>query len=702
MVSFRFVCRGSGLACGLLMLAASGAAQVTEHTPGWFRFVMPPLDSTASFTNMSFLNAPPAGAAGPVVIREGHFYEGGRRLRLLGTNVTFAAAFPPKKLAPRIAARLAKFGVNIVRFHHMDMFPAPAGIWRRGAYGRALDPRQLDRLDYFIYQLQRHGIYVDLNLHVSYRYPGTADFGPTFVFGKALDNFYPPFIAQQKRYAKMLLTHYNPYTQTTYARDPAVAVIEMNNENSLTNAPQAALLALPQPYRGVLAGRWRAWWKRQYGATPALRTKWGRVMTPAERVDFEEFLSATECQYVQSMRRYLKRHLGVRAPICDTQASYGGALGLVRAGRLDDYVDMHAYFEHPRFLGRMWGPHWRIANRSMVGAPDGAGLAFLAWHRMLGKPFTVSEFDEPAPNVHRAEMFPLLASFAAFQNWDGIYEFDWASRLSAYQQDRINGFFDMCADPAKLVFMPIAALMFREGAVAVGTRPVLATVDTAYAAALVAKDGPWGWVPPRPRYREKCLPFLRPVGWHLAGRPEAARVPPVAVPAVAITSDTGQILWYPADPRGAEYLVNAPAVRAAVGYIAGRPIQLGDVTIRVDRAHRNFAAVAVGALDDKPIAQSGRILLVVVGDVENTNMGWNKTRTSVDSKWGTAPTVAQGVTATIDLPGTIRLQVLDGTGRPVGEVPVTYRAGGTECTVGSQYHTLWYAVTRPVSAPRQR
>ena len=39
MFAFRSIGRGLGLAGGPLVIAATGAAQVTEPTPGWFRFV---------------------------------------------------------------------------------------------------------------------------------------------------------------------------------------------------------------------------------------------------------------------------------------------------------------------------------------------------------------------------------------------------------------------------------------------------------------------------------------------------------------------------------------------------------------------------------------------------------------------------------------------------------------------------------------
>ena len=275
--------RGALLLVVIAMFCAAAwpsAAQVSAETPGYFPFWVSPFDNEASFTDMSFLNPRPAGAAGRVTIRDGRFYDAeGARLRLLGSNLTFAGAFPPKEDAPKIAAQLRKLGMNVIRFHHLDMHAAPRGIWNPDQ--TAFDPEQVDRLDWLIHHLKLNGIYTNLNLHVSRTYPGIPeDMSRTFHFGKGVDNFYPEFIKLQKDYARDLLTHTNPYTGMTYAKDPAVIVVELNNENSLTDKSIADLQRIPEPYLGVLTSLWRDWLKRTAGTTEALRARWHRADEP--------------------------------------------------------------------------------------------------------------------------------------------------------------------------------------------------------------------------------------------------------------------------------------------------------------------------------------------------------------------------------------------------------------------------------------
>ena len=200
-------------------------------------------------------------------MKDGHLFAGGKRFRIFGVNMAFGANFPTHEAAEKVAGRLAKFGINCVRFHHMDMFSAPAGIFAKD--GVALDPERFDRLDYFIAQLKARGIYADLNLHVSRTYPDRpkAEKQGSENYDKGVDNFSAQQIALQKDFARDLLTHVNPYTKTAYAQEPAVALIEINNENALLFSWQnGALDKAAAPYRAELGELWTKWLTEKYGS----------------------------------------------------------------------------------------------------------------------------------------------------------------------------------------------------------------------------------------------------------------------------------------------------------------------------------------------------------------------------------------------------------------------------------------------------
>ena len=90
------------------------------------------MTAAQSPTNIASWLEKPAGKDGFVTVKDGHLHAGGKRLRIFGVNMAFGGNFPTKEDAPKVAARMAKFGINCVRFHHMDMQTAR----RRGSSRR--------------------------------------------------------------------------------------------------------------------------------------------------------------------------------------------------------------------------------------------------------------------------------------------------------------------------------------------------------------------------------------------------------------------------------------------------------------------------------------------------------------------------------------------------------------------------------------
>ena len=246
-----------------------------------FPFPMPWNDTgNGGLTDLSAWNDKPAGSKGFVTVKNGHLYEGSERLKLFGVNIVFGSNFPTHEEADVAARRMARFGINIARLHHMDTHATPNGLLRADRI--TFDPEMLDRLDYFIAALKRNGIYVDLNLHVGRDYPGMGNrWNGGSDYWKGVDNFYPAMIALQKDYARDLLTHKNPYTGTRYNEEPAVAIVEINNENGLIYEwGRGALDGMTEPYRSELTRQWQAWLKHRYGTDKALRAAWGAKEEP--------------------------------------------------------------------------------------------------------------------------------------------------------------------------------------------------------------------------------------------------------------------------------------------------------------------------------------------------------------------------------------------------------------------------------------
>ena len=211
----------------------------------------------------------------------GHFYRTGKRIRLWGVNLSFGANLPTHEDAPFIAARMAAAGVNSVRCHHLDTSRWPRGIWN-ATDGKDIAPEALDRLDFFINQLARHGICVNLNLHVGRSHSQYLGLPKTNrQYDKISNIFTPELIDAQKDYARQMLSHVNPYREVRYADDPAVAFVEITNENSFFMwSGEETLRTLPTYYADILQKKFTAWLKQQYGSDEKLREVWSGGAQP--------------------------------------------------------------------------------------------------------------------------------------------------------------------------------------------------------------------------------------------------------------------------------------------------------------------------------------------------------------------------------------------------------------------------------------
>jgi len=279
------------IVAGWLAVVCVGATAAAEHAP-LFPFVIS-YDAPENATNVSAWIERPAGGRGFVRADGEQLLTDAGPIRFWGVNLCFEACFPEHDVAERVAARLARLGFNCVRMHHMDS----RSIWGGSPDKLTIDPEKLGRLDYLIYQLKQHGIYTNLNLHVS-RTLGPAEGFPNVEgrpkYDKGVGNFDPRMIEAQRKYARDLLTHVNPYTKNPYTSEPAVAFIEISNEDALAAVwSRGQLDGLPEPYAATFRELWNGWLKKKYGTTERLRSAWNVGAEPLgnellENGDFRE------------------------------------------------------------------------------------------------------------------------------------------------------------------------------------------------------------------------------------------------------------------------------------------------------------------------------------------------------------------------------------------------------------------------------
>ncbi len=424
------------------------------------------------------------------------------------------------------------------------------------------------------------------------------------------------------------------------------------------------------------------------GTVDAIRwTEFGGL-PPEMQADWMSFLWDTEEHYWTGMSQYLKDDLKVRAVIIGTAVGFSSAAMQAKL----DAVDGHAYWYHPMFPTRPWDAvDWIVENKSMAGAPGGGTLPGLALSRVAGKPFTVTEYDHPAPNTHNSEAFLLLAAYGAMQDWDGIFSFCYGGGRDNWNARMITGFFAIDQHPTQMATMAAAAALFLRGDVAVPKTKAVGSATAEQTRQLVRTYGPWFNAE---AFGVKHVTALqRPVEMSLEGKP-AAPGPPAKTTSPFV-SDEDQLTW---DYNGGDgyVTVNAPKSKAAIGAISGGPYTLGDVTIAPAKNIQDWAAITLTVVEGDSFSQAGRLLITATGYAENTAMGWKDERkNSVGAAWGHAPSIVEGVPATITLPvapGRVKVWALDERGQRAGTVAVRDEGGKAVFDLGPEHKTLWYEV----------
>lgn len=721
----------------------------------WPEFSMPWDDNTPGPTDLAYLLPGPAGATGFVRNVDGHLATGdGKRLRLWGLNLCTQYPLPPMEYAPVVARRLAKFGCNCIRLHAFD-HRWPMGIVMRARGGsqanrwwgdqdettRALDPEGLARLDYFVYCCKQQGIYLDLNLNVARTFTladGVAE-AEQVRWGKALTYFDPQLIALQKEYARQLVGHTNPFTGLRYADEPAIALIEFVNENSLIEFWVRGLLCggtpdvtrghwypVPSFYVSQLDRRWNDWLAKKYPDRAALAAAWGgdlrenespahgsvRRLSPAEFAtanaarfrDEAQFYTDIERSFFLDMQSYLRGELGAKQLLLGTSDYNHGwsAMPMLEANATLDIMDGHFYWQHPRARtpGRQWRrDDWFIPNTPMVDEPDASVVAHCSRSVVAGHPYIVSEINEPFPNDHAAEFIPIAAAYGLLQDWDGIifYDYDgtWATpywQNEEWREPPHAATFELGPNPPRWTQFALGALMFLRGDV----QPARTTVQ---------RTMPHDWVLESLRTPgDRTHPFWMP---HLPGRlglvhrteiasfdAQELRPAPgeVALPEGPIVSDTGELTWE-TTPGDGRVLIDTPRHQCLIGRAGARATS--NLTVDLETP---FAAVQLASLDAEPISRAGRLLLVPSARVANTGMRWqDEKRESLGSEWGGPPIRIEPVRGTVSLRGlegarAVTLYPLDAKGQPGEGRPLPAAGEGWTVTLSGEPATPWYLI----------
>jgi hypothetical protein len=661
---------------------------------------------THSPVDVSFLLNAPAGKDGFVKVQNGHLATGnGHRIRFWGVNITDwskgSRQIPSKDDAPFWAATLARFGVNSVRFQFLDL-EVPRGLISNATGNtRSLDPEQLDREDYFIAELEKRGIYVDFNLLVGRPFQegdGVHDANLLRQGAKGTSFFDARLIELQKEYAQQLLTHLNPYTKAKYTDDPAVAIVEINNENAINVGFHA-----PAPfYQDELTSIYNSWLAKHRnqeqvarlriisgvapdGLVPLLGGRGQAAKAPPERFYAEaEFYNDLQRGYFLDMEKYLKQTLGSKSLVIATADHSHSSSGypILLATSSMDIIDGHTYWQHPEYY---------VRKLPMVNDPFNSMVVELSRSAIAGKPYTVSEVNEPFPNDYAGEGIPALAAYGSLQDWDGIFWYTFEPKIDAAWKPYVGDPFDISLDPVKMPELAEGALMFLRADV----EKARSTSERSYSQQQVF-DSMLIPTTERPFYTAGFplyLPLQHEVRISSLNGPPTQSFGEISPPN-PILSDTRELAWYTSPPQTGLITIDTPRSQALIGFVKAQGKAVSNLAADV---RNNFCTILLSSMDTQPIATSAKLLLVAGGTVENTGQVWNSAGTDVTAAGG-SPTLVDQVKGTITLrkiqgAHAVSLQAMDGAGQPVGPSVQAVASGNDWKIPIGDTTTTWYQIT---------
>ena len=589
------------------------------------------------FSAAGWLDAP-AGKYGRVIRLGDHFEfekKPGVKQRFYGVNLCFTANYMSEKDAEELCTRLSRLGYNALRIHHYERELCDPKD------GTTILPAKMAELDNLLNACIRHGIYLTTDLFVSRNVPWRScgiDRAGTVPMReyKELVLFHDGARRNYLDFSRQLLNHVNPVTGRRWADEPAVAFLAFINEGNPGNYGYGFMKNLPEAKKA-----WTTWLAEHKANEPetyaAITEKvpdncWENS---PQNCAYALFLTDVEIAFARDMTRFIREE--IKSPVLLTDLScWKNAIHYQLARTCYDYVDDHFYVDHPRFLDKSWRLPSSCPNANPM-ANVSLGVQDLAFRRIVDRPFTITEYNYSGPGRYRGVGGIACGALAALQGWSGLWRFAWSHDDVGVKtpERKALTYFDMAGDPLGLASERASICLF--------LRRDLEELKPVYAAAL-----------PRTKLTDPAAGLHQSrCTWNWAGwYAKIGNVVADAVPAPGRSAGD-----YPASLSRPKDLVKKD--------LAGLPMGGGAITVdgtegtmRIDTARTcgvfgepgryeagalaceiegTLATVWVSSLDGRPIADSKRLLLTHLTDVQDTDIRYADDEFKILLAWGHLP-----------------------------------------------------------------
>lgn len=626
------------------------------------------------------------------------------------------------------ADEVVRAGYNMYRPHFLDNW-----LMRGSSEDLKLNPEKLEIWDRLQAALKKRGVYLYFDAttswlmfsHIPFWAPEAKNVpnrGVAICWEESAREHWKTGVTN-------LLTRVNPHTGMALKDDPQMAILQTRNESTL--AFRLTLSRTRSPALDTLATtHFRKWLAAKYKDTQTLRKAWTVAADGKETSYLQEGVTLQTVAFPDPQGRgpdtrdlYLfflesereaflwqreqVRALGVKCPVLDFNIMLNTYIQIVRDSM--EMTDNHAYHAHPTSFdspGSKMDPESCVVKYASSYIP-------LVGSRQVGRPAVCSEWGHPFWHPWRgAEAGLIMPAYASLQGWQMLGQHAHAVRL-AY--DRTTKPFYINSDPVNKAVERMSALLYGRGDVETSPHLIQANIDAKQAEAgkvslreglpeyltrlgLLARFGTMVKGAPNsaPRGDVRADVEFNHIGWGsrieisegaqtvvvdpnneqkdvMAKQVSVLRakgiLPPTnrTDPAQGLyESDTGQILL---NSRQRQIHVDTPRSQGASLPEEKPEIQLTNLSAR---SLGTRMGVFLSAIDQKPIAQSGRLLLMVTTDALNSKMQFEGPDRRTLVNLGAMPMLVKTgqVEVTISNANAAKLKAwaLDVTGKRTGEI----------------------------------
>jgi len=578
----------------------------------------------------------------------------------------------------RYAQAVRRQGYNMARYQGVDIFLA-AGIKSDFEFNEV----NLDRLCYLIYCLKREGVYLNIDLwsYNGYLKGAWDEIGKRGLYELLLVD--PASRLIWETGIRKLMSHRNPYTGTTLAEEKAIALVTMCNEQDI---PVVIDVFNNPKVKPAATERWREFLRKRYDMA-GLEQAWGKKFPPGTTIDSlplfskgSEWGRGAHGTDVGTFIYERQRDLLLWYQETLRSTGYTGLSGqydVIKYYRDDaarnasPVIFMHGYHNHPTDISD--GPGSRMGQDGSIQTSANYWRTQAA-ARFLNRPMCITEYGIFFWHRYRHEEALIYPAYSALQDFSAITVHAQAviMQLNTPLASGLVG-----RDPVLRASQVLAALIYARRDVAPSPHTVALAINNAY----IFTNGNmnYGVNSDQSKIALLCrfgLQYDAPIPSGLPPYPKADMTVPPADGAAMVASQWAASVLDNATGKDLDVLIDAMKTRGVLSkdnqsnalkgifqsdtkeIVMNVPEeQLTVITPRLEgiilkdnksaalNAIKNVsttvaAAVGVASLDNTPLAQSRRLLIVYSTDALNSGFEATDDRVTI-VKAGKLPVLMQ-------------------------------------------------------------